>query len=71
MIAVFTNYQEWHTAITERCGLTLSREYCTERIAVLADESVPSTHGFIRAYGEEYLRQVIDWFRRAQEEATS
>jgi hypothetical protein len=27
----FTDFNEWRQAITVRCGLTLSREYCAER----------------------------------------
>jgi len=66
---VFTNYYEWRSAITGPCGLTLSRAYCNARDAALSDPSVPSTRSFTETYGENYLRQVISWFRQAESEA--
>ena len=66
---VFTNYYEWRSAITGPCGLTLSRAYCMERATALSDPSVPSTRSFSETYGENYLRQVISWFRQAESEA--
>ncbi len=62
---VFASYDEWHSAITGRCGLTLSKEYCEERIAALTDEKAPGTKPFIETYGADYRDQVIAWFRQA------
>ena len=61
----FETYEEWHEAITERCGLTLTKNYCEERILALSDPKDASTRDFVRLYGESYLRKVISWFRRA------
>ncbi|MBG7607342.1 MAG: hypothetical protein N2A42_00545 [Luteolibacter sp.] len=66
----FPNYFEWHSAITGPCGLTLSRSYCQERIAALADPKNPSTRSFVETYGETYLEQVSAWFQQAKTEAT-
>jgi len=67
---LFPNYQEWRTAITGPCGLTLSREYCRERIDALADPTIPSTKAFLKAYGQNYLDQVSAWFQQAEREAS-
>ena len=67
----FSEFAYWRDTITGRCGLTLSRAYCEERIHALSDPAVPTTKSFTATYGEDYLKQVIGWFRRAQEEATS
>lgn len=68
---LFTSYSEWHTAITGPCGLTLSKEYCRERLAALADTENPSTAAFIKAYGQKYTDQVCEWFQQAESEATA
>ena len=67
----FSDYTEWRKAITVRCGLELTAAYCQERLQALADTSAPGTGDFVATYGEDYLRQVIAWFRRAGEEAVS
>ena len=67
---VFSDFTEWRQAITLRCGLTLSRDYCTERIAALRDDSIPATQNFIAHYGENYRAHVISWFEQAHHEAS-
>ena len=67
---VFSNFSEWRRTITLRCGLTLSRDYCAERIAALRDETIPMTQNFIKNYGENYRTLVISWFEQAHHEAS-
>lgn len=59
----FETYEEWREAITGRCGLTLTKNYCEERIRALSDPEDASTRDFVRLYGESYLRSAISWFR--------
>ncbi len=66
---LFQSYSEWHAAITGPCGLTLSKEYCTGRIAALQDPAVSSTRAFIDQYGDAYCQQVIGWFQQALQQA--
>lgn len=66
----FSDFSEWRKAITLRCGLTLSRDYCAERIAALRDDTIPTTRNFIKDYGENYRAQVIFWFEQARNEAS-
>jgi hypothetical protein len=55
--------------ITQRCGTSLTRDYCQERIAALKDSSIPATRDFVKAYGEPHCRQVIAWYEQASREA--
>jgi hypothetical protein len=59
MTTAFQTYTQWHTAITGPCGITLTREYCEQRIAALQDEKAPGTRPFLDAYGPGYRDQVI------------
>lgn len=61
----FAIYEEWHRAITGRCGITLTRSYCAERVEALRDSDVPATRQFIDLYGDRYRQRVIGWFERA------
>jgi hypothetical protein len=61
----FETDEEWHEAITTRCGLTLTKTYCEERIRALSDPKDPSTRSFVELYGDHYLAKVVSWFERA------
>jgi hypothetical protein len=68
-MALFTNYDDWRSAITGVCRLELTRSYCAERRKALADESDPATRDFVKAYGPDYRDRVLSWFGQAGEEA--
>jgi hypothetical protein len=61
----FESYEEWHEAITVRCGLRLTADYCRERIDALRDTRDESTRAFITLYGAAYRDRVVSWFERA------
>ena len=61
----FQSYSEWHKAITERCKIDLTPEYIRSRISALQNPKDKSTQEFRVKYGEQYLLQVIEWFRQA------
>lgn len=65
MANYFETYEEWHEAITQRCGIVLTKDYCQERLRALGDLQDPATKAFHAFYGEAYLNQVVSWFRRA------
>jgi hypothetical protein len=71
IMQLFTHYEEWRRAITEVCGMDLTRDYCETRIAALGDESDPATQAFLTSYGAGYRDTVQEWFRRAEREALS
>ena len=52
----------------ERAKLTLDSDYCTERLAVLEDESAAEIQPFIKAYGADYHKQVVTWFHQTLSE---
>lgn len=53
----------------EHASLTLDRDYCTERLAILENENLSETKSFIKMYGATYHKQVIAWFNQALSEA--
>jgi hypothetical protein len=61
----FEDYQEWHEAITVRCGLKLTADYCHERIAALREARDESSRAFVELYGAAYRDRVVSWFERA------
>lgn len=61
----FESYAEWHDAITGRCGLSLTPDYCQERIRALGDSRDASTKAFLDLYGEAYRDRVVSWFEKA------
>jgi len=65
----FEDYREWHDAITGRCGLELTSDYCRERIAALRESRDESSRAFVKLYGTAYRDRVASWFERALAEA--
>ncbi len=59
-------YEEWHRYITVEGGIDLTPDYISQRITALQDEKEHSTQQFSKQYGQEYLQQVISWFKQAQ-----
>lgn len=58
----FQTYTEWRDALTQRCNIKLTADYARSRIAALSDANDPHTQEFAAKYGEDYLKQVIEWF---------
>jgi len=63
-----TSYAEWRHCIEKKCGLALTPDYITIRLAALRDDRDVHTREFRRIYGEAHLRATIAWFTRAQAE---
>lgn len=61
----FASYEEWRDAITNRCGIKLTPEYCAERVRALQDSANSSTKDFVKLFGPSYRDKVISWFKRA------
>ena len=69
MKARYENYQQWRTIITNEAGITLTPDYCRERIDALRNDQASSTKALINTYGQEHRKQIITWFEQAMTEA--
>ena len=65
MKANYKNYEDWRTVMTDMAGITLSADYCKERIEALNNDKVPSTKAFVAAYGADHRNQIVKWFEQA------
>jgi len=61
----FASYDEWHDAITNKCGIDLTPVYCAQRVLALQDTRDASTSQFLEFYGSAYRDKVVGWFKRA------
>jgi hypothetical protein len=59
------SYEDWHRCITVDCGITLTRTFVLERLAILSDGDHPETQRFIQLYGDTHRRGVVGWYERA------
>lgn len=62
------SYQQWRECITVRCCISLTKSYIASRLKELRNPSHPKTEEFCQKYGEDYLRQIIQWFEMAEKE---
>ncbi len=62
------NYDEWRHCIIVECGIPLTAEFVSQRLAVWRDEAAEETRRFRRRYGDDYWRTVIGWFEQAEKE---
>ncbi|MEM7698199.1 MAG: hypothetical protein AAF236_07330 [Verrucomicrobiota bacterium] len=65
----FLSYEEWREAITNRCGIKLTSDYCAGRVEALQNTRDSYTSQFIKLFGSPYRDKVVAWFKRAGEEA--
>ncbi|MBK8227559.1 MAG: hypothetical protein IPK70_10345 [Flavobacteriales bacterium] len=57
-------YEDWHRCITVDCGITLTRPFVLERLAILSDDDHPETQRFIQLYGDPHRLGVVAWYER-------
>ncbi|MEM7465588.1 MAG: hypothetical protein AAF387_01755 [Pseudomonadota bacterium] len=62
------NYEQWQHCITVECGIPLTAEFVSKRLAVWKDNNSQETKRFRKLYGDDYLQAVIGWFERAEQE---
>lgn len=60
------SYEAWHHCITVECGLELTADYVSDRIASLQDERDHHTQQFVKCYGRSHRDKVLAWFFQAQ-----
>lgn len=62
------SYDQWRECITIKCGVPLTAEFIESRLETLKDGSSHEVKKFTDLYGEQHLRQVMDWYSRALQE---
>lgn len=62
-------YSAWRHCIVEICKLQLHAAFISERIKALQDPHDHMTRRLRELYGEDHHRQLLGWFRQAQQEA--
>ncbi len=65
------NYEEWQHCITVDCGLKLTPDYISKRIAALQNNKDHHTQRFVELYGQQHLERVLGWFMQAQKLAAT
>ncbi|MEM6266444.1 MAG: hypothetical protein AAF707_02885 [Pseudomonadota bacterium] len=66
MAIVPSTYDEWEHCITVKCGIELTPDYVSKRIAGLEDQSDFFTRKFIDLWGAEHHDRTLGWFREAK-----
>ena len=61
-------YDQWRHCITVDCGIPLTANFVTERLAVWRDEHAKETRRFRKLYGDDHWRAVLGWFEQAERE---
>lgn len=62
------NYEQWHHCITVDCGIDITPDFVSQRLAVWRNADNQETQRFADLYGDDYLQAVIGWFEKAAAE---
>ena len=54
---------EWKSCIVNDCKIELTKSFAQKRLRVYENSSHPETKKFRELYGEQHLKNVINWFR--------
>ncbi len=61
------NYTSWHHCITVDCKIELTAGFVQQRIRALEDSKDFRTQQFVKLYGEPHRKNVLVWFKQAQQ----
>lgn len=59
-------FEAWLVCITVTCGIELSPDFVSKRIAALKNTNDEHTRQLVRCYGQEHVAQLIQWFEKVQ-----
>jgi hypothetical protein len=59
-------FEQWKECIQKDCGITLTKKFASERLAVYEDAESSDTKKFITLYGKQHLQNIIQWLRLIQ-----
>ena len=63
------NYEEWRYCITEKCGISLTPTFISQRLTVWRNENLEETKNFRRLYGDSHWQDIIRWFEIAEQDS--
>jgi hypothetical protein len=55
-------YEQWRQCIEHDCGIRLTPDFVQERLAIYADATHTETKRFAELYGDNHLRNIIQWY---------
>jgi len=58
-------YEQWRHCIEHDCGIRLTTDFVQERLAVYADATHTETKRFTELYGDNHLKNIIQWYTQA------
>ncbi|MBK1442128.1 hypothetical protein JHJ32_19175 [Parapedobacter sp. ISTM3] len=58
------DFESWKDCIERQCRIPLTAAFARQRLNVYNNPELPETQQFIRLYGEEHHKRVVDWFSR-------
>jgi len=57
-------FNEWTNCIVNDCKINLTKDFATQRLAVYQDNENFETQKFISLYGEQHLKNIIQWLQQ-------
>jgi hypothetical protein len=57
-------FSEWKDCIRIDCKINLTQKFAQQRLAVYQDKEHTETKKFILLYGEQHLKNIIQWFNQ-------
>lgn len=59
-------FEQWRQCIEKDCGISLTKQFARERLAVYVNTENDETKKFKALYGEHHLQNIIQWFQQVQ-----
>lgn len=57
-------FNDWTNCIVNDCKIDLTKDFAIQRLAVYQDKTNTETQKFLSLYGEEHLKNIIQWFNQ-------
>lgn len=57
-------FEHWKSYIVNDCKINLTKDFATQRLAVYLDKKNVETQKFISFYGEQHLKNIIQWLQQ-------
>jgi hypothetical protein len=57
-------FEQWKHCIVNDCKINLTQDFANQRLKVYQDKQSTETQKFISLYGEQHLKNIIQWFNQ-------